>query len=288
MYNYSKSEQFGDSTVDLSSLLFSYFDKYLTNRLRKKYHNYNICINMKNRSKYYSIQNVKIYRNCIVTRKFRKCIIDSNYGDSMASFLTESRNCMLARFFVNVDIIVHKKNIKKVDKNENKNIDQDISNLKSNDSDSTKLINELINQTNINNNNNDNTNKNNMKRLKKKSFNLFVASPFQFLHLSPMKYFRIHNKRVYKLLMNKFVVGNVKDILLTIWMVHACFLDKSDVYKLYGKMKNAKRALCSMIDDTKIDHNCTHHSLFFLDQYAGRWEKILYYKSCYCHVCNQK
>ena len=248
--------------------------------MRKKYQNYNIWINASNQNKYYKINNVKIYRTCTVTRKFRKCIIDSQYGDSMASFLTQSRNCLLARFFVKVSLIIYKQLNNQNSNGNNNNNNNNNSNSQS--SDSTNLINELINDMN---NNVNGFEKNHNK--KSKCYNLFVGSPFQFLHLSSLKYFRIDNKRVYKLLMNKFVVGNVKDILLTIWMDHACFLSKKDVYTLYGKVKNAKRALCTM-DESDIYHDCKYHSLFFLDQYAGRWEKILYYKSCYCHICNQE
>ena len=57
-------------------------------------------------------------------------------------------------------------------------------------------------------------------QFKTKLKHLFIAYLFHFVHLSPTRYFRIYNKRIYKLLTNKFVVGNVDDILLKVWMVH--------------------------------------------------------------------
>ena len=291
-----KSEMFGDSCVDLKQLIFDYFDNYYTTKYREKFNHYHIFINTSNRDKYYSINSVKIYRTCTISRKFRECKIDSRFGDSMESFLTQNRKCMMARLFVKVDVDVVKYKSKHKHKNSNSNKNENENESKnSNDINNDKDMNdsELINESSIVNeviNDVKRKNKNvNHKQFKTKSkhFNLFIASPFHFIHLSSMKYFRIDNKLIYKLLSNKFVVGNVNDILLKVWMVHGCMIDKSDFVALYGKIKDYKLGLCK-IGETQIHHNCHFHSLFFLDQYGGRWEKLLYRKACCCLSCNQQ
>ena len=72
-------------------------------------------------------------------------------------------------------------------------------------------------------------------------------------------------------------------------MVHACFLNKKQFRKLYGKLNNNHFDHCGLcrIDDLKIHDNCRFHRLFFLDQYCGRWEKLLYRISCRCNACKQ-
>ena len=64
-------------------------------------------------------------------------------------------------------------------------------------------------------------------------------------------------------------------------------IDKTDLVALYGKFNSLHVGLCK-IDETKIHHNCGFHSLFFLDQYGGRWEKFLYRKACNCSICNEE
>ena len=115
--SYRKSEMFGDLCVDLKRSIFDYFDNHYTTRYSKKFNHYHMFINSSNRDKYYSLSSVKIYRICTMTRKFSECKIDSRFGDSMESFLTPNKECMMAKLFVKVDIDV----VKYKNKNKNSN-----------------------------------------------------------------------------------------------------------------------------------------------------------------------
>ena len=190
---------FGNSVVNLKQLIFDYFDEYYKTKLRKKFNNYNFCINSSNRFKYYSINNVKIYRTCTITTKFRKCKIDSKFGDSMESSLIQNRDCMMARLFVRVCINVLKNKNKNKHQTENENKCEHSNDNNEDDMNDSQSINSSIIFNAVMNEleNKDKNTKNNKSQKKPKYFNLFVASPFNFKHLSSIKYFRIDNKRIY-------------------------------------------------------------------------------------------
>ena len=119
---------------------------------------------------------------------------------------------MMARLFAKVDIDVVK--YKNSNSNSNKNLNDMNNDNDMNDSqliNESSLINEVINDVkhktaNVRDN-----------QFKTKLNHLFIACLFHFAHSSSTKYFRIYNKRIYKLLANRFVVD---DILLKVWMVH--------------------------------------------------------------------
>ena len=170
-------------------------------------------------------------------------------GNAFASFLTMDKECKHAKLFVKVAI--------------------DTSN----------------------NTVNNNKHKHNGSRIKKrvsqniKHFDLFVASPYRYVHLSSLKSFNIDNRQMFQVLSNVIEIGNVNDIQLPIWMSHACCINKKQLTQMYGDaIHNVKGGLCNVVNDTLV-HNCRYNKLFFLDPYTLRWNKLLYRIACPCDAC---
>ena len=76
---YSNSQTFGDSSIDISTLLYQFFDEYITQKLEQNA-NVIVSINGNNRQKFYQITSIKLYSRCNMTRKFRKMSIDTYNG----------------------------------------------------------------------------------------------------------------------------------------------------------------------------------------------------------------
>ena len=275
---------FGNSNINVSQLLFKYLDKYISNELSQKY-NRNFTINTINRSNYYIIESVTLYGRCNMTRKFRKMSLDTTTGmlvlfftslthiikhkitfgliyfmciiaNKTPSFYTKDKKCMNPKVFLAVTVKI----ISQSDNNASRN----------------RILNLLDSNPN-----------DNVVFLKEKNLKLYIAHPFEFIHLSSMKYFNVHNKKVYKLQSKILNIGNVKDIMFSIWMVHSCCLTKNRVQRLIDNVDEIdwKQMKCQVDTNDKLIHNCTYHKLYMLDPYVGRWTKLIYRRACQCEFC---
>ena len=127
-----------------------------------------------------------------------------------------------------------------------------------------------------------------------KYFQLYIANQFEYVHLSSMKQCKVYNRRMYKILSRNIIVGNVKDIKIDVWMVHACCLTKKRVECMYGQRSIQskddvwKQVLCNINQSEVLMHNCKYNKLFLLDPYVGRWRKLLYRLACKCKYCKIK
>ena len=132
--------------------------------------------------------------NCIITH-VTIYIVSVIIGDSLDSFVTNDKQFINPKVFIDVDI--------------------DVVSLSESSSQATT------------NSDDDDT--------ESKHFKLYVGSPFEFIHFSSLKHFNIYNRRVYKLQSNKLMVGNVNDIMFDVWMVHGCCLTQTRVNRVYGQ-----------------------------------------------------